>query len=491
MNSPTPFCFVKQAVTAFILCAGLAACSEGIDNARLRVDVIEEQTQPFAIGGLPLGEGSAQLRLATAQGLVAFDRDGRVAPALAARWIITDDGLSFIFRLNKTKWNNGKEVTSEAVVNALNSRLAQLKRSRLSGELNAIDRAVSMTGKVVEIRLKSPMPNLIELLAQPELGIVQEGAGTGPMQAKKYRDVMVLQNRGLDEKGNIKLEDAQLSLRSSKAPQAVALFRDTKSDLVMGGRFQHYPYIEAASIPAEQIQFDPTPGLFGLRIESSGPFLSSAQNREAIAMAIDRPKMLASFDLVAWQEMLTLVPETMRNRLPVARPEWAKLQVVERQQRAKAIIAGWTASKGAVRPLQIAMPEGPGARMLFARLRADMKAIGLDAQRVVSGKEADLRLIDKVADLSSPLWYLAQLSCQQTDVCDQAADELVAQAAASGDPAERARLFGAAETKLQEKRNFIPLASPMRWSLAREGLLGYAPNPRGWHLLHYLGHDTK
>ena len=35
----------------------------------------------------------------------------------------------------------------------------------------------------------------------------------------------------------------------------------------------------------------------------------------------------------------------------------------------------------------------------------------------------------------------------------------------------------------------IPIA-PLRWSVARPGLLGHFANGRGWHLLQNLGRDT-
>ena len=93
--------------------------------------------------------------------------------------------------------------------------------------------------------------------------------------------------------------------------------------------------------------------------------------------------------------------------------------------------------------------------------------------------------------MSSPAWYLAQLSCTVSFVCDAGVDGLVADARNATDRDERTRLLGEAETKLQTKRNYIPIANPLRWSVTRDGLLGYAPNARGWHMLQYLGRDTK
>lgn len=137
------------------------------------------------------------------------------------------------------------------------------------------------------------------------------------------------------------------------------------------------------------------------------------------------------------------------------------------------------------------MPRGAGSRIAFARIRSDLAAIGLSAERVTYAQEADLRLIDQVADMSSPAWYLEQLSCRVTILCSPGADALVFAAQQAVDRSERMRLLGEAEIELQQLRNFIPLANPLRWTLARDGLLGFAPNARAIHPLQYLGVDPR
>jgi ABC-type transport system substrate-binding protein len=473
-----------------ILLAMLGGCSQGVDNSRLRVDVIEDRPRQFNISAMPLPLASAYLRSATAQGVVTFDEKGRVAPALANRWIVTDDGLSYIFRLNKTKWNDGREISSDEIAALLSARIRELRKGRFNAELAVIDRVVPMTGKVVEIRLKAPMPYLLEMLAQPEFGLVRKGFGSGPMQATKLGNAMQLRLKGFDENGDAMLESETITLRRSEASLALARYTQAQTDLVEGGRFEDYPLLDAAKINAGEVQFDAVPGLFGLLVVEAGPFLADTANREAIAMAVDRPKLLTAFDIVAWREALTLVPESLPNRIDAARPEWAAQQIADRKAQAAAIIARWESGNGQVRPLKIAMPRGFGSRIFFARLRADMAAIGLEVERVTIDRPHDLRLIDRAADQSSPAWYLDQLSCTVSPICSMDADRLVSEARMTSDIAARAQLLAQAEAELQATRNFIPIANPLRWSIVRPGLLGHFANGRGWHLLQYLGRDT-
>jgi len=231
-----------------VLLAGtalLAGCSGGIDNNRLRVDVIEDSPREIAVGRMPLSPASAYLRNATAQGLVAFDAEGRVVPALASRWIVTDDELGYIFRLQKTRWNNGREVSSAEVAAALRSRINELGRSRFGSELANVNRILPMTGKVVEIRLNAPIPNLLELLAQPEFGLINKANGSGPMIAERIAGNMHLRNRLEEIDGSIELDDKRVILAAHRPSRSLARFALGQTDLILNGRFEHLPMLTA------------------------------------------------------------------------------------------------------------------------------------------------------------------------------------------------------------------------------------------------------
>ncbi|MEE9433883.1 MAG: ABC transporter substrate-binding protein [Sphingorhabdus sp.] len=472
-----------------ILALLLAACSGGVDNSRLRVDIVSAD-EGYNVGKLPLNMQSAYLRAATARGLVSFDPQGRVVPALASRWMVAEDGLSYIFRLQKARWNNGIEVEASDVAKQLNSQIAEMRKRRFGSGLDNIIRVERMTGRVIQFRLHAPMPNLLEFLAQPEFGIVHKDNGSGPMMARSQGSSMMLRLREEESIDEIILSEKRLYLYHNGAGTALARLRSGDSDIVTGGRLAQLPLLYAADLQDAAIDYGSSLGQFGLLLVEAGPFLSEPTNREAIAMGIDRPRMLTAFEGANWRERISLVQENIQDRGNVPRPGWASLNMAERKTRARAIISGWKAGNGTIRPLRIAMPAGPGHRILFAWLRADLTAIGLEVKKVAIDADADFRLIDQLADSSSAAWYLDQLSCKRTVICDKDADALVTDGRAAFSSAERSKLFGEAETLLQKKRNFIPIANPLRWTAYREGLLGYLPSPRGWHYLQYLGRDT-
>ena len=133
--------------------------------------------------------------------------------------------------------------------------------------------------------------------------------------------------------------------------------------------------------------------------------------------------------------------------------------------------------------VRVAMPDAPGYRLLFAHLRRDWRAIGVDAIRVGPDADADLRLIDAVAPGNVATWFLRRFSCGANPVCNAEADAALDAARLAQSPAERQRLLAEADRLLAESAPFIPLAAPVRWSLVAPRLTGFQPNPFGRHFV--------
>ena len=131
-----------------------------------------------------------------------------------------------------------------------------------------------------------------------------------------------------------------------------------------------------------------------------------------------------------------------------------------------------------------ALPETPGGTIVFDRLRTDLAAIGLKAVRVKEAQDADLRLYDAVARYGRVAWFLNQLSCAAgRPVCSTEADARLAEALAAPDPQSRGALLAEAEAEITAANGFIPFARPLRWSLVRGDITGFAINPWGLHPL--------
>jgi ABC-type transport system substrate-binding protein len=237
------------------------------------------------------------------------------------------------------------------------------------------------------------------------------------------------------------------------------------------------------------IKLDPVMGLLGLAVAETDGFLAAPENREAIAMAIDRDALIAPLGLGGWVATTRIVGPGMADDPGTVGERWAGIGIEERRIQAAVRVGRWRAaqaeagSSGPVR-LRIALPVGPGANQLFAQLQNDLRLIGVEAEQVGPDDDAELRLIDSVARYPRVGWFLNQLSCAtRRGLCSSEADRLASEALRTGDPAIRADLLGDAEAELTRANVFIPFGAPIRWSLVRGDAAGFTPNRWNIHPL--------
>lgn len=448
-----------------------------------------------AIGGTPrlanpnlerLDPPSEILIHATAQGLVRFDSAGQIEPGLAQSWIVSDDGLRYTFRLRRTVWPGGGKVTAQQVVQRLSAAASGASRNPLKPLLGAIDEIEAMTDEVLEISLVTPRPNFLQLLAQPEMAVILGGKGTGPYHAVKSGEMLSLHLPGEEEEEEGAAgetednHDDAIRLRGEKAGLAVARFASGESDLVLGGTAGNLPVARAADLPGNALIFDPVAGLFGLSFGSREGRLSDPAVRQALSMSIDRAALVTGLAVPELQPRETLLPLGIDELPEVSAPEWVGAPLPMR--RARAVQAISAANGGKRLTLSIAMPDGPGYRLIFAYLRRDWRAIGVDAEMVEpDARSADLRFLDLVAPVELASWYLRQFTCTASAICDRSADEMMAAARIAPTPENRRALLANADRILNDTTPFIPLAAPVRWSLVSQRLTGFRPNMFGRH----------
>ena len=143
MRSPV---FRRASAAASILIAtlALAACQRS-DAGETNVVVIGDQLKVVDPASGPLTEPQAVLLANVGQGLVRFDSSGQIIPGLAERWNVTDDGLSYIFRLQSGEWPDGRKVTADQVARLLRRQIASRSSNNLKDTLGAIEEITPMT----------------------------------------------------------------------------------------------------------------------------------------------------------------------------------------------------------------------------------------------------------------------------------------------------------------------------------------------------------
>ncbi|QIK78178.1 ABC transporter substrate-binding protein [Sphingomonas piscis] len=453
------------------------------DEAPTRVAVIGSRMKVADPSSSVLSAGDQLLVANVAQGLVRFDARGQIEPGLAERWNVSDDGLSYVFRLRSAEWHDGSKLTAQQVARLLRRATNQEGRNPLRDSLGAVTEIVAMTDRVLELRLSAPRPNLLQLLAQPELAIIR-GGGSGPFQLGEdtgEEGRLTLSREILVNDGD-EVRKEEVELRHLPTREAVEAFARGDVDLVLGGTFADLPIARGVRHPRNALLFDPVAGLFGLvPVDSAGP-LNEPDVRRLLTQAIDRDALIAALGVPNLAPRTTLLQTGLEGVPTLAAQPWFTRPLSDR--RASLIAESNRLFGTDEKPsLRIGLPDGSGADLLFARLQADWGAIGLTVQRVGATDRADLRLVDAVAPSTSPSWFLRQFRCAVAPICSEDADALLDSARQAMVAEQRAAFFLQAGQVMDEQVLFFPLTAPIRWSLVSPAVQGFAGNRFARHTL--------
>jgi oligopeptide transport system substrate-binding protein len=442
----------------------------------------EPKLRDPALGPLPVPD--AILLENVAQGLVRFDSSGNIVGGLAERWNVSEDGLSYLFRIASTNWPDGHKITAQQVARLLKRQLGARSRNPLKDPLGAVHDVVAMTDRVIEIELVAPRPNLLALLAQPEMSILRGTDGTGPFTAAPTGgsggEVRMARQVAGDDDAVTEREVVLLS--GASAADAVKGFAAAQSDLVLGGTFADLPLVSHVRLARGALRFDPASGLFGLAAVSAGSKLDDPRIRLLLSQAIDRANFIAALGVPGLAPRTTLLEPGLDGIAAPAPPPWLATPLGDRISNLRAQ-ADKIFGKAGRPTIQLALPEGPGAELLLRELQRDWGAIGFAVQRAPGPRGADFVLIDEVAPSTSPAWFVRHFRCEVSPICDSSADALMDAARQSPVPAQRYALLGQAAGKIDAAQLFIPLAAPVRWSLVSGRIQSFAGNRYARHTL--------
>jgi peptide/nickel transport system substrate-binding protein len=477
---------MRRSIATLLVLAGLAllpgACRPKPQGA-VRVTVIGDSPKVRDPAVMPLSAPDAVLIASVGQGLVRFDASGNIVSGLAERWNVSDDGLSYIFRIASTEWPDGRKITAPQVARILKRSVGSSSANTLKDTLGAVDDIVAMTDRVIEIRLTAPRPNLLNILAQPEFSVVRNGDGQGPFIADPVQGspgVLRLTRRiaSPDEESS---GNEQVLLNAAVAQQAVRSFAAGDTDLVLGGTFADLPYAQRMELRRSSLRFDPASGLFGLMPTHPAGIFHDPEVRNLLSQSIDRDLLVEALRVPGLAARATLLESGLDGIPDPVPPVWAMTPLADRRA---ALAATAARLFGTDMPtIRVLLPEGPGGELVFNRLSLDWGAIGLTVERADNAGSADLKLVDAVAPSTSPAWFLRQFRCDVAPVCDAEADKLLEAARDTAIPQQRYALLAQAAALLDGEAIFIPIAAPVRWSLVSARIQGFAGNRYARHTL--------
>ena len=315
-------------------------------------------------------------------GLLTDAADATPIPGAAESWTISDDGLTYTFKLRDHKWSDGKPVTAEDFVYSLPphprpataaeyaSILYPIKNAEAinSGKMQGPGRAWAsraVDDKTLEVTLENPTGYFLELLTHytsfpvPKHVIDKHGADwvkPGNIVSNgAFRIIEWTPNARVVAERNPEFYDAA----NVKIDKVIYYPDEDRNAVTKRFRAGEIDYVD--DFASEQIDFlkrraagrDPHPSLSRHLLLSHQHQAAAVRQPEACAarcrMAIERPaitdKVLKTGELPAYG----VVPPGTGDYGQPYEPEWAKLPLTERQARPRQLLqeAGLRAGQSA------------------------------------------------------------------------------------------------------------------------------------------------
>lgn len=510
----------RLACAAIAVLAVTAAGCSGSDDERapgatLRIDVIGEFDP--AASRTVIGGPREVLTNATQVGLVDFDAEGRVVPGLATSWRVSDDGLSYIFRLRDARWEDDRALTAGDVVAVMRRIVAPDSQHPLKPILRRIENAPAvMAGKqppkalgvadplpnIVEIRLASPQPQFLQMLAHSSMAVLRRGEfppanGAFRVADTAARPIELRRNDAYYDASAVALDRVEL-MPMPEAVEAVGRFRRGAADVVTGGTTAGLS--EARTVPVPQaLHIEPTYGVYGYLANSRKGPLKDVLVRRALSVAIDRTALVQQrFDLPTVRPVYGLVPPNLPSYGAPPAPAWAALPAEARLAEARVLLA--SAGYGLDRPLdvELSLPAAAEHATIAKQVAGDWAAIGIRARlitrtaaahrKALASGDYQLALVERLSPVDSGYFFLAPFTCSAKSggYCNREADRLLDATTTMPDLAARRRTLQAAETLIAADQPAIMLFVPVRWSLVHPRVSGWTDNITGAHPLSRL-----
>jgi peptide/nickel transport system substrate-binding protein len=476
-------CFAASLALALGSCSGGGAGTAASPRPALRVAVAPELDSLDPYG---LMHGGQALLSNVFEGLVAFDAQMHVVPALALRWESPDE-LTWRFYLRPdVRFHDGRRLAAEDVVRSL----ARVRHPGASegNYLSAVSAIASPAPDVVEIRTSRPDPMLLNNLvpsfvvaARPDGSLV----GTGPYRVTRFDPQQGLEISAFPEHWREPPHEARIRFVFEREPERrLQLLRDGAVDVAL-----RLP--EAAQASAGFSLFAraaPGARLIGLRVDA--PPFSDLRLRQAIDLALDRATITRELLGGRAQPLGQILPQGFFGHAPGLEPRNRDLAA------ARALVSA--AMRGQESALVLA--HGSGRKLEAERIAAQLAEAGLRI-RLESRPAPEISAALASGAFPMILWSLISYTGDANDVLgnvlhspdpshgwggqnsfgyrNQRLDQLVERAVVAGSMSLRLELFQGAMREAMKDLALVPLWE-VPWVTGVRDDVAYQPGADGW-----------
>ena len=478
----------KRILTLFLsltLLLSLAACGGNADTTDARRDAneivvgiaqdLENELDPYA----SVTAANREVLFNVFEGLVKPDADGNLIPAVAERWEISDDQLTYTFHLRPgVKFHDGSEVTAMDVAWSIDKAMQ-------SGSWKALDNidAIDIGSDYVSVVLKAADSDFLSYMT---LAITPENhadgadpVGTGPF---KFISRAAQQNLVLERFADYWGESAKVDKVTYQIYEnAEALVMALKS-----GAVDICAHLTATQANQLTESFDILEGTMNLvqavYLNHAYEPLANETVRKALCYALDREQV---FDVVADGHGTAVGSSMYPNFRKYFLPELAGLYPHD-AEKAKALLAEAGYPNGF--DLPITVPSNYQSHMDTAQVIVEqLKAVGINAtiqpvtweswvQDTYSNRQFQSTVVGVDASTMTARAMLERfVSTASRDFINYNNadyDALFAQAQACYDDGEQTALYRAMEKNLAENAANVYIQDMADFVAVRDGLEG-------------------
>ncbi len=461
-------------------------------------------------------DSAAQIIRDCYEGLVSLDSQARPAPGVAASWDISADGLVYTFHLRTdARWSNGEAVSAQDFVTSWQRLInpstgapyAQaLQPVSGAAEILAGQRPVGSLGveaidpQTFRVHVVRPIAYFLGLLAHwstyptyhglapARVGEVVSNGAYVPTAWIVGSEVTAQRNAYYWRQPAPSIEQVRY-LHIADANDEYARFRAGGLDTTYTLPLQPLTHLE--STPDATVHRAPQWGLYyyGFNLDKA-PFKDAQGLRQALAMTVDRERLVASVTGLGEVPAYTWVPPGMAA-YEAQRFAWASLSLTDRRARARALYeqAGYSLTH----PLKIELrfPSGSTHERIALAIAAMWKeALGVEVilggeefksllQRIARGDTMVFRA-SWIADYNDP-WTFAEVMSSGFGINlpkyhSAAYDTFLKTAAGTVSPLERIAALQAAEKQLLADAPIIPLYYYVNKHLVSNHVRGWYDN---------------
>lgn len=463
---------------------------------------------------------------ASFEGLVKYAPDGSVVPALAEKWEISDDGLTYTFHLRPdAKWSDGEPVTAQDFVYAWRRVLTKASGAKNAPILFAIQGAeefyndpakdaVAITAiddHTLQFTLKDRVVYMMQLLpfavfypvredvvaADPD-GWTREPAtyiGTGPFRVAEFnfgKSTVLEKNPFYYEADSVSLD--KLTFRLVPDP-ATALAAYEAGDVDGIERVPPAEIPRLSSTPGNGFMIVPALGTTYAFFNPAQEPLDDIRVRQALSEAIDRQSIIDFVLQSADQPAMGLVPPGMNvagedfregtsdfGLAPSARVEHAQELLAE---------AGYPNGEGFPSTVFMTYSSPPVEKTLEAIQQMWKQNLGIDVEIQASEWQVYYPEVQKIqyqiaqmgwgADYPHPMTFLDNFtSISPNNLAgwkNADYDELIEEAKTTSDPAASLEAMRKAEALLMEDMVILPMYYRNNYMMMKPYVEGFWRSP--------------